>query len=232
MSCVWPTSPAQAPRKARGCVTMPAVDKGERVDKLGAEPLRAPTVPGQSCKGAVGGKRADVAAKARLLAPDRHKHRRRHAEALLDLGERRGIALELGLASRDHSRRDVSCGEAGEVVPEHGGAAVVPLDRRVIGNAVERRIHGPARQTVHHRDFLEGGEPGAEALAVLAAILRMSRRGGEECRHRDECQSSQCLPQITAAIAKARDANRASHIPGICMISVTSIQAPGIWRCG
>ena len=199
MSCVWPTSPAQAPRKACGCVTMPTVNKGDRVDKLGAEPLRAPTVPGQSCKGAIGWKRADVAAKARLLAPDRHQHRSRHAEALLDCRQRRGIALELGLASRHHSRRDVSCGEAGEVVPEHGGAAVVPLDRRVISNAVERRIHGPARQAVHHRDFLEGGEPGAEALAVLAAILRTSGRSREDGHSRDECQGSQFLPQVTHA---------------------------------
>ena len=129
MSCVWPTSPAQAPRKARGCVDDAAVDERERVDKLGAETFRAAAVPGESCERAIGGKRADVAAKAGLLAPDRHQHRSGHAEALLDRRQRRGVALELGLAPRDHSRRDMARGEAGEVVPEHGGAAVVPLDR-------------------------------------------------------------------------------------------------------
>src|SRR3984957_5916461 len=180
------------------------VNEGKRIDKLGAETLRAPTVPGQSCKGAIGGERADVAAEARLLAPDRHEDRRWHAKALLDLGERRGIALQLGLSPRDHSRGDVSCGEAGEVVPEHGGAAVVPLDCWVIGDAVERCVNSSARQAVLHRHFLEGGEPGAKALAIFAAIFRMSGRSCKNGRSCDECQSSQLLPRITRAQLRRR----------------------------
>ncbi len=107
----------------------------------------------------------------------------------------------------------MSCGEAGEVVPEHGGAAVVPLDRRVISNAVERRIDGPRRQAVLDRDLLEGGEPGAEALAVSAAILGVSGRSGKNRRSCDENQCSQFLPQSRVLHHEVRGASDALH-PG------------------
>ena len=83
----------------------------------------------------------------------------------------------------------------------------MPLDRGVVGDAVERRIHGPARQAVHHRDFLEGGEPGAEAFAVLAAILRA--RAGAAAKKAAIATNAKALnvsPQITLpSSAKARD---------------------------
>src|SRR4029077_16212010 len=97
MSWVCPTSPAQAPRKARGCVTMPRSTRaiasissarkrcGRRQSHARGARGGGADTPGGGGKGAMGGERADVAAKARLLAPDRHKHRRRHAKALLDL---------------------------------------------------------------------------------------------------------------------------------------------------
>src|SRR6185437_6686456 len=188
---------------------------------------------------AIGGKRTDVAAEARLEPPDRDQHRPRHAEAPLDRRERPGISPELRPAPRNHARRDMACLEAGQIVTEHLDAAVVPLDLGIVGDAAKRGLDGGLGHPIADRDLLEGSEPIAKTFGAPAAILGASGRRRKHDRHGGEDQDPQISPQSQGDTRKGpapRALNAAGaayvHIPGTCMASMTSTQAPGICRCG
>lgn len=145
-----------------------------------AKPLRPAAIVSERRKRGEGRIRAVVRAKPRLQTPDRDQHRPRHAEALLDLGERPGVPVEHGLAARDHARADMGGGEAREIVPERGDPVIVSLHGWIVGDAAERRLDHFGRDAVAYRHLLEGGKPLLESFGARAAFRGAPGRSAED----------------------------------------------------
>src|SRR5581483_4662854 len=155
-----------------------AVDDAKRAEKLLAEEIRAPAVVGQRRD------RADdlidaalVGAVVALQTPQRDDDGRRHAEALLDFRQQRGVGLGLLQPVLITAAAGHAAGELLEALLEDALPAVAADDRRVEGEAVERRRDGPPGNPLGRGLLPESGHPGLEAAGVAAPRRGVGRYG-------------------------------------------------------
>ena len=72
--------------------------------------------------------------------------------------------------------------ESSEVMPEHGDAVIMSLDRGVIRDPSERSVNNRGRDAVGDRHLLEGVQPIAETFGAVAALRGPRGRGAKDRR--------------------------------------------------
>ena len=160
-----------------------ALDEPQRVEKLSAEAVRAATVIGKRGDRAQRAVVAHIGAEVALQSPERHDHRRRHAELLVDPFEYRCIGLDQSRAALNAVGGGHAIGKFQKCLGEHALTAIDIHDALIVGE--KRRGGGDRllRDALRHRFALEIGEP--FVVRPTAAAWRGVRGGGEKYRHRE-----------------------------------------------
>ena len=70
--------------------------------------------------------------------------------------------------------------ESSEVMPEHGDAVIMSLDRGVIRDPSERSVNNRGRDAVGDRHLLEGGKPFVESFGARAAFRGAPGRSAQD----------------------------------------------------
>ena len=181
---VWPISPCIEPRVT--CREHAAIDQLQRRIELVGEIFRAAAVIGERCDRREHVLVAALAAEAGLHAPDRDQRPRRHAVALLDRGEQRGLRLLQRTPARD-DRGGAALGE--ELVERQLEAALAAIG----GDGRAARSSSPSAPRSRWRR-----RPWPAPRRRTAASRPRSRR-----RPLPHCAAWACDPTSVAKIAKA-----------------------------